>query len=411
MAFAKARAIAAAAVLYVSASSAQNASVVQLSPQLLYNLPAPFSGINVNDSFLNTTRTSSSNVNHMLEAANNAPITSFDPDFSRMVGSNPKITLVLEQPGMDFAFEGGGWIPEKNQVWLLSVLYQVPTHVSILDLATGRVTRPNITGDFANPNGLWYDRGTMYSATIRDNYTYPGGVTAINTTSLQATYLTNTFFGRLYDFPDDLVITRAGNKKFLLFTDLGRGALDSGYPGIEEREKYQVQQNGGGVFRYDFQTKKVKQVLSIQDAAHPNGVRVSPDGRRLYVTSNGADAAYGTPIVAQVAASAVYEWDLTEQMVPVNKRLLCATPTGIADGMHVDDKGRIWTGEGDGVMVRSPEGDLLGIFNANYFEGVKGLSIANFALAGDTLVIGGAAKLWTVKLNETVVTQGSTVEN
>ena len=58
--------------------------------------------------------------------------------------------------------------------------------------------------------------------------------------------------------------------------------------------------------------------------------------------------------------------------------------------------------------MRSPNGKVLGTFNAEYFlegdaQGDAEYKIANFALAGDTLVILALQRLWTIKLAEVLI--------
>lgn len=37
------------------------------------------------------------------------------------------------------------------------------------------------------------------------------------------------------------------------------------------------------------------------------------------------------------------------------------------DRIRVDGSGRVWTAEGEGIVVRSPAGTVLGIFNVQLF--------------------------------------------
>jgi gluconolactonase len=87
---------------------------------------------------------------------------------------------------------------------------------------------------------------------------------------------------------------------------------------------------------------------------------------------------------------------------------------GIADGIHVDDAGNVYTGEWEGVVVRNPAGKTIGVFNSQFFQADKqadALPMANFALAGDTLVFLSTTRLWTVKLAKTVVSEDSPIVN
>jgi gluconolactonase len=64
---------------------------------------------------------------------------------------------------------------------------------------------------------------------------------------------------------------------------------------------------------------------------------------------------------------------------------------------------RICTGEYEGVVVRNSQGKVLGFVNSEAISANGGTHIANFALAGDTLVVLDMQRLWTLKLARTVV--------
>ena len=101
-------------------------------------------------------------------------------------------------------------------------------------------------------------------------------------------------------------------------------------------------------------------------------------------------------------------------MLPVNRRTFGMARQGIADGIHVDDAGRVYTIEEEGVVVRNAAGKTIGVFNSQYFQADKSadaLSVANCALAGDTLVFLSTTRLWTVKLAQTVVSRDSAIVN
>ena len=118
-------------------------------------------------------------------------------------------------------------------------------------------------------------------------------------------------------------------------------------------------------------------------------------------------------------SASVYSFDLVPTTSspnsppkPVNKsQFSLATSNGPADGLHLDSFGRVWTAEGDGIYVRSEEGEILGLFNtAPLIEGetakIGSKAVANFALAGDVLVVLAHTRIWTLKLAEVVVKRG-----
>jgi gluconolactonase len=81
--------------------------------------------------------------------------------------------------------------------------------------------------------------------------------------------------------------------------------------------------------------------------------------------------------------------------------------TGVPDGIKVDDKGRVWTGEGEGIVVRNARGKVIGLFNAETLLAPGSQTpIANFALAGRTLVVEANERLWRVELGEVIIDGG-----
>ena len=94
-------------------------------------------------------------------------------------------------------------------------------------------------------------------------------------------------------------------------------------------------------------------------------------------------------------------------MMPVNRRVFSYSRLGSPDGLHVDDKGRVWIGDGEGMTVHNAQGKVLGVFNAQFFEPGTRSGIANFALAGDEVVVLAGTHLWRVKLNEKVASRNN----
>jgi gluconolactonase len=144
----------------------------------------------------------------------------------------------------------------------------------------------------------------------------------------------------------------------------------------------------------------------------PNGIATNKEQNKLFVTdSTPIDSGPGSsPAGAGAGSNAIYVFDLVEDENgvpwPVNKRLFGISRTGIPDGIKVDDQGRVWTGEGEGIVVRDSSGRVLGLFNAETLLADRGVGgpLANFALAGDKLVIEGNERLWILKLREVVIT-------
>ena len=88
-------------------------------------------------------------------------------------------------------------------------------------------------------------------------------------------------------------------------------------------------------------------VISQGDILIPNGIRVSADQTKLYVTDSSATNAF--PALAGgasgIGSPAIYVFDLDENRFPVDKMMFGISRTGLADGIHVDDYGSVWTAE------------------------------------------------------------------
>jgi gluconolactonase len=143
--------------------------------------------------------------------------------------------------------------------------------------------------------------------------------------------LVEAWEGKRLNSPNDAVVARDGA---IYFTDPDYGL------GGKPREI-----DGCWVFRLDPQTGSLR--VLARDFDKPNGIALSPDGRRLYV----ADA--GKPRHLRV-------FDLTADGGVENGREFARIDNGVPDGIRCDAAGRVWSSAGDGVQVFDPEGRLLG---------------------------------------------------
>ncbi|KAL2823030.1 hypothetical protein BJX63DRAFT_426851 [Aspergillus granulosus] len=104
-------------------------------------------------------------------------------------------------------------------------------------------------------------------------------------------------------------------------------------------------------------------------------------------------------------SGAIYRYDLDAFCSQVSKQMV-AIVRSYVDGIHIDDHGRIWTAEYDGVVVRNSRGKVLGVFNAEAFLDVEIALIANFALAGNELIILAVDSIFIIELGQNVTTPG-----
>lgn len=149
--------------------------------------------------------------------------------------------------------------------------------------------------------------------------------------------------------------------------------------------------------------------ISPLDVQVPNGLAVNRDNTLLYVSDGPDSAVFGQPYNATSGTPGLYVFDLggVDGCTPMNKRLLSIARQGFVNGIKIDDFGRIWEIEYEGVIVRSQTGKVLGVFNVGDIVGTDGPDVAtgaNFALAKDELFILGFDKVYAVKLGKTVKT-------
>lgn len=396
----------------VSAMASANMSnyTVSIPYQNTYLLPDGFNG-NVSYTFVNGTDVpGNSSLNALFEKASQAPFISYSQEFLDMLGPNASPELVEDRSstGDDFAFEAGVWVPELDEVWFTSSISKPPVTPYRFNLQNHSVTPLQTSGvPPYNLNGGYYYEGKVWFASFPDNGTYRGGIMSVDVKTLHAEMLLNSYFGLPFNGPDDIVWVRRGNKSYMFFSDLALPATPGKY--FQNPPRKQIPSN---VWRWDPQEEVLLPVIS-RNELDPNGIRVSPDMKTLYVTDSNGTAMSG-PAVDSWMGPFIYSYRLDEDVMPTNRKQFGLVRQGIADGMHVDDQGRVWTGEYEGVVVRNKHGKVLGVFNSQFFlasRNADALPLANFALAGNVLVVQAVERLWTVKLAETVVARNSSIVN
>ncbi|TGO67731.1 hypothetical protein BOTNAR_0036g00060 [Botryotinia narcissicola] len=383
-------------ILLVVAQTALNTSpntTISINPESAYLILPNYHG-NINRSFIDT-QTSNANLSVLLTSAKSSEFISYDPEFLKLLGTNPIATLITQR-NYSFANEAGIWVPDRNEVWFTSSSIDDTTTISVLNLNTSKIHNPNTSISIINPNGGTYFNYRVYLAGD-GNATGLPAIYAIDPATGYTEIIINSYFGVPFNGPNDLTWVNHHGTPYLFFTDDPLSSLYDGGPSAVLPD---------AVWRFSPTTKSLVPVISRADILVPNGINVNAAMNTLYVTDT-------TPITTtdsggyNSCSNAIYNFDLDTDMFPINKRLIGISRTGIPDGIHMDDQNRIWTAEGEGIVVRNNVGKVLGLFNAELFlddpAGEPGIGIANFALAGDVLVVEGSGNLWTVKLAEVVV--------
>ncbi|HPD17595.1 MAG TPA: SMP-30/gluconolactonase/LRE family protein [Planctomycetota bacterium] len=145
------------------------------------------------------------------------------------------------------------------------------------------------------------------------------------------TVLADQFEGKRLNSPNDLTLAADGS---IYFTDPPYGVKR------EDREL-----DFEGVYRL---SPDGKLALVVKDLGRPNGIGLSPDGKRLYVDDS--------------EARTVHVYDVQADGTVANGRLLINLGlhgTRVCDGLKVDAEGNLYVTGTDAVYVVSPDGKLL----------------------------------------------------
>ncbi|EJL25201.1 gluconolactonase [Caulobacter sp. AP07] len=192
------------------------------------------------------------------------------------------------------------------------------------------------------------------------------------------TILLDRYQGRRFNSPNDLAVARSGA---IYFTDPTYGLKGRNASPLREL-------SFNGVYRRlpDGAVERLDDGLSF-----PNGIALSPDERRLYVSISDPEGprlmVYDLDADGRPAAKAVF-FDATP--------LRAAGGLGLPDGMCLDSEGRLYATGPGGVLVITPEGEMIGVIET-------GTAIANCAFGedGSTLFLASNHTLARVRLKTT----------
>ncbi|SDU77736.1 SMP-30/gluconolactonase/LRE family protein [Jiangella alkaliphila] len=150
--------------------------------------------------------------------------------------------------------------------------------------------------------------------------------------------------GRRFNSPNDVVVAGDGA---IWFTDPPYGIQPSGREGHPGEQEY----GGCHVFRFDEASGELTAVVT--DMEHPNGLAFSPDESVLYVADTGDRP--GDPAERSIRA-----YDVTGGRCG-NGRVFATVRPGAADGIRVDEEGRVWASSDGSVQVFTPGGERVAV--------------------------------------------------
>ena len=166
--------------------------------------------------------------------------------------------------------------------------------------------------------------------------------------TMKKTVLASGYKGKKFNSPND-VVERRGSEEArgsFYFTD-----PPYGLEGLDASPAKEMPFNGVYLVRPNGEVALVDDTLSF-----PNGVALSPDNRRLYVS------------VSDPKRPVIMAYDLGANGLPVSSKVFFdasdlqkAGGPGLPDGMKVDAQGRLFATGPGGVMILTPEAELLGV--------------------------------------------------
>ena len=305
-------------------------------------------------------------------AGNNPPAASesfavkldvFDDRFYELISRQTKADILAE--GFQWS-EGPCWDLKKNKIYFTDVPQNKAYSWSAkkgLQTFLSPSGEANVEG-FREPgaNGLFFDH---QSRLLLCNHGRRS-IEVVQTDSKTRETLTQSFRGKKFNSPNDIVATRDGH---MFFTDppYGLAGLDaSNLKELPFNGVYHLAPNG-----------KVK--LIDRKLTFPNGIAISKDGRTLYVSQSDPNK----PILMR------YNLDASHKVM--NKTILFDFAAfmkpdahGLPDGMTLDEAGNIFTTGPGGIYVITPEGHALGRLsldrassNCSFGENGKTLFVTN----------------------------------
>lgn len=156
--------------------------------------------------------------------------------------------------------------------------------------------------------------------------------------------LMGDFEGTQFNRPNDLIADSRGN---IYFTDTASANATAG--GTLPAAVYQI-------------TRKRKLLRIAQGIERPNGIALSPDERTLYVANTAGEWVIAIGLDRDGDANKARNFArLAMPPPPAPGTPVSAVPLGSgADGLAVDDKGRVYVATAVGVQVFSEAGEALG---------------------------------------------------
>ncbi|GAP91938.1 putative evolved d-pantonohydrolase protein [Rosellinia necatrix] len=318
-----------------------------------------------------------------LAALKDKPFHVYDDEFYDVIGPNPTLTLIAHKDTDPIFHEAVVWYPPTNEVFFVqnagaraagtglnksAIIQKISLPeaeaVSTMRNATGLVKVHVVDSNptVLNPNGaINYKGQILFAAEGQGAYKTTELIIMNPREPYNTTVLLNNYFGRQFNSLNDIAINP--RNKDVYFTDPIYGYLQEFRP--QEGLPHQV-------YRYNDRTGAVTVVADRLN--QPNGIVFSPSGLHAYIADTGASGGFWGFNASSPAT--IYRYDVEDDGTWSNRKTFAHVHARAPDGIHVDTKGRLYAGCGDGVHVFNTSGMLIGkIF--------LGETSANFNFAGD----------------------------
>ncbi len=299
-----------------------------------------------------------------------------DPALDALLPSDAKIEVLAR--GFTWT-EGPVWVPQKDGGYLLfsdiprNSVFQWKADEGIrLFLCPSGYTGNAFYGGEPGSNGLLLDSlGQLVSCEHGDRR-----ISVLTANGGKRTLVDN-YQGKRLNSPNDAVYKSNGD---LYFTDPPYG-LPQGFDDPRRELDF------CGVYRL---AKDGTLTLLSTELTRPNGIGFSPDEKTLYVAQSDPSAAIWK------AFPVLDDGTLGKSRVLFDATSWVPTRPGLPDGMAIDHAGHLWATGPGGVLVLTPDGNLLGRLNT-------GQRTANctFGEDGKTLFITADSYLCRIRTNMT----------
>ena len=292
------------------------------------------------------------------------------PEFDAILGPSPKLTLLYTAKDSPLFHEGAIYYPPTKSLFVSSNQFNTASPSSATNNKQIRISRVSGLDSPSSikvesipapgiplPNGgvrflpasngssgklLWCAQGTKSAIP-------PNGIVAMTAEPpYNTTNLVSSYYGIPFNSPNDVVVAQDGS---IWFTDPIYGF---------EQQVRPVPKLRSQVYRFNPSTKSTRAVAD--EFSRPNGLAFGVDEKVLYVTDTGKVLGNGTEDTQLPASIYVFDVQKAANGKPflANRRLFAYATSGIPDGVKVDSMGNVYAGEGDGVAVWNPRGDLVG---------------------------------------------------